>query len=218
MAITLDAASDIATATATTVSRSHTVGAGSNRCLVACIVTNGEDVTGVTWNSGTENFVLKRRYLGSDGTLRREIWSLANPTAGAFNIVATVGSATELACAGTSFFGVHQTTPFGTEAVANDTASFEAVSANVTAVGMAIDVLGTGAPATAITANGGQTQARTLEAGNFGMGVSIEAASGSVTMGWAWTTVSNNGLIVVPLAEAAAPPEPFVKVEIRAAP
>jgi hypothetical protein len=202
MAITFDTASVITSATATTVSRSHTVSAGSDRLLVACLVLNGEDCTGITWNT-TQNFVLKRRYTGSDGVLRREIWGLVNPDVGAFNIVASSVGGNTMALAGTSFFGVDQTTPFGTEAVANDQVTFEAVSATVTSVGMCIDCLGLGAAATTIAANGGQTEARNAEPVNLGMGVSIEAASGSVTMGWTWTTGSSNGLIVVPLAEAA---------------
>lgn len=132
--ITLDATSDAVDANVSSLSWSHTVGAGANRILAVTSSAYGgaglpqnPRVTGITFGGVALTKVLERYDTGV--SIATSIWRLVNPTAGAGTIVVSYTGACERVAAGAlSLAGVHQTTPVNASAssyfsIADDTLS-----------------------------------------------------------------------------------------------
>ncbi len=199
MGANLDATSDYVTATDTTCTRSHTC-SGSNRLLMAHVAVNGQDSATVKYNAVSMTLHTRFNISGR----RHEIWYLVAPDTGTNNIVVTTGSAAEIAIAGTSFTEVNQSSPIGTTSDNSNSSTFVSVSSTVTSTGIAIDFLLTDQNGSSQAADAGQTNARSFNGGNFDLGTSIETGAGSVTMGWTWTGVASNRILVAPINDAPA--------------
>jgi len=92
-----------------------TVASNSNRVLIVSAARYGAggDISGVTWNGGTEPFT---RAVFDDDPLsgRTEIWFLVNPTATTADIVTTWNATTGRRGAGVySYYNCDQTSPIG---------------------------------------------------------------------------------------------------------
>ena len=125
MAIAFDAASSATTTTAT-LEWTHTVGAGgADRFLFVGITWRANDTPAAqTLNTVTyggqslTRIGAANRVIGT-GNRVHEIWRLINPPTGANTLTATFSAAVQAAGGATSWTGVDQTTPLGTEAQAS---------------------------------------------------------------------------------------------------
>lgn len=190
--ITFDAASSGLAISATSVTFSHTVGAGSNVVLyVGCFSTtltptltatyNGVSMGTAKWSS-TETTVSSR----STGFL------LVAPASGAHNVVVSAsGTLDYLYCVSQSWSGVDQATPNRTPATFSEDGGNTTVSlsvSNAVSGDVIVDMLA--AYSGGVTANAAQTSRGENDAiggGDFCAGSSSKAATGATTMDWTVT-------------------------------
>jgi hypothetical protein len=225
MAITFDATSPGNTYnnSASSVTYSHTCGAGDNRILLVGTWTElaNSSVSGVTYGgtalSAAPSSPLDFRY----GSWRISLWYLVAPGAGANDVVATATASGKIYVVSASYTGVHQTTPFGTAGLA---ASADAVdnSATVT-VSSAVDELVVDLLFVPYGATTGRTVGanQTIRAacddnsttGNC-LDMSSEAGASDVTMSWSFTSNHEWGIFAVPL-KPSAPAASFIPSIMR---
>lgn len=184
-AITFDSASSSTAGNiaVTTVTWSHTVGAGVDRILVV----------GVSLHSLTTS-VSSVTYAGSSLTLigsfsRVSMWRLLAPPVGTANIVATLSPASRLVVGATSYFGVDQTTPTGAFVSGSGPDTVPPSITVTSAVGeLVVDTLVVPGPAGLPVVGAGQTQrwndTTGSTSGHVGGAGSSEPGAASVTMSW----------------------------------
>lgn len=187
MAITVDATSSGTASVGTTVTVSHTVGAGSNRLLVVMMGFN--DATPGFPSSVTFNSVAMTE-LGGVGSTNNPMvtdgWYLLNPDVGTYDIVVTKDSGVPFAVSAISLFGA--TTPGDNDAVTGDAATSSSLSLTATKAGMTIDCIVTSL--TAPTVNASQTAfgAAANFSGTMDYSSSYKLVSaGTPTMDWTFT-------------------------------
>lgn len=113
-------------ANTTSLSFSHTPGAGSNRLLMVAVAVGATGATGTppTITSATFNgnpLVLAASQIsgpgffngGNDDDVVAYLYYLVNPSPGAANVVINLTGSGSIAAGATTFTGVHQTTPLG---------------------------------------------------------------------------------------------------------
>jgi hypothetical protein len=155
--------------------------------------------TGVTYN-GVAMTQIGIEVEGAGNWFQTEIWGLANPTAGANNVVITwTHTGPDRAVIGiTSYWGVAS---IGTP-VTSELAEVTAVSVNLTTNpgDMCVDVCGLYATGTLLTPDAGQTE-RWDRATAWPNGAGSEKmATGTPTaMGWDWTTAALTCYVAIPL-------------------
>src|SRR5438128_7561958 len=113
-AIAVDSTSSTSGKNITTLTWSHTVGAGSSRILVVGVSNQNttRPVTGITYG-GTA--LTRVGFQNAPGTQNRmELWSLTAPSPGTANVVVTFSGLVEAVGGSVSFTGVNKTTPHGT--------------------------------------------------------------------------------------------------------
>lgn len=140
MAVTFDAvgpSSSGQTATGTSTSWSHTVGAGNAVLLVGVAVGIGADggiTTTATYN-GVSMTSLGKRHTNDQTAGYLEVFYLNAPASGTHSVVVTASTTVDLSCGSISFVGVDPTAPLGTPALtagstANPSATASAATGN----------------------------------------------------------------------------------------
>ena len=180
------------------------VGSGENRLLVVGVSyhewsANNPVVNSVTFG-GTNLTQLQKLVAGQTIV---EIWYLKAPANTTADVVVTMSAATYLIAGATSWFGVDQTTTFGTVATANGSSTSPSVAVTSAVDELVHDTLAVnGAPT--ITVGAGQTQRWNLASGTNKSGAgSTEAGAASVTMSWTLGTSATWSIMGVPLKPAA---------------
>jgi hypothetical protein len=178
-----------ATGTGSSVSWSHTVGAGSDRILVVGISKRKNDKTtnNITYG-GVGGFTQVGSQIGSGTDHGVEIWYKLAPAVGTANIVVTLSGNVNAAIGAISFIGVNQTTPTGTFAGAGGTDASPIVNVSSAGGELVLGVLSISGDHGGITAGGGQTvrwsgSTGTGDSNEYGAGDTAPGAS-SVTMSW----------------------------------
>ena len=176
----------------TSVTWSHTVGAGSNRLLVVLLSDNPTDaVSSVTYGGVALTQLPGAHVVGGTGA-EVDIWYLKNPASGAANFVATWAAQGYLNAGAVSFSGVDQTTPLDTPVTATGTGRSASATVATDANNIVIDNLclqESSADNPTATAGGSQTQ-RFNEvnlAGGPRSASSTQPGAASVAMQWAFT-------------------------------
>ncbi len=185
-AITFDSASNTAGNAVSSLTWSHTVGAGNDRILIVGVSIRGNGtVTSVTY--GAQTFT-SAGTVANGGTNSAEIWTLVAPATGTANIVVTLSASKDFVAGASSFSNVDPTTPYG--AFFSTTGNTSPISLAVTsAVGeVVIDTVMTNGDVGTLTAAAGQTERwNNLTGANpsnaRGAG-STKAGAASVTMTW----------------------------------
>ncbi len=170
------------TTSATSLTWSHTVSAGSNRVLVVELAIDG---LGAPASSVTYGGVALTQIGRGTGNHAVELWALINPTVGTANVVASFSGSTAAAGGASTFNGVAQTigTAFGTFVSATGTGTTASVTASSAAGEQVIDVLyWRNSPATSATPGAGQTANWSQTNTTMGGGSSLEAGATSVVM------------------------------------
>ena len=142
--IAVDTTSSAATASggASSLTFSHTVNSGSDSILIVEVADShggaGDPVASVTY--GGQSLTL----LGSATLPNAEsadIWYLLAPTVGTANVVVTLTGSCHFVAGATDYFGVNQTTPFGTLVTATGNSSTPSVTVASAAGQLVIDSL-----------------------------------------------------------------------------
>jgi len=162
----------------------HTVGAGSDRYLKVGVAIN--QIGPATVSSITYAGVAMTRLGGSvlSGVIRVEYWYLLNPPTGTNDVVVTLSdSPMNLACVASSYFGVNQTTPHGTESTATGVGTGPSVSVQSASGELVVDVMAC-ADTGHVSVGSGQTLRGVADNGTTEAvcAVSDEAGATSVTM------------------------------------
>ncbi len=150
------------------ITLSFTTGSGSNRLLMVQAETNASrSFSGITYNGVSMTQVATENSLTNDDGVGAhvELWYLVNPASGTHNIVATMVGSGAGSLAAASFTNVNQTTPLGTAATGNGTASGtqqSSLSVATSAGQLVIDGIGTDVPSSGVGVDSppasGQTQ------------------------------------------------------------
>lgn len=179
----------------------------TNPCVIAVVTYRNnasQTITGVTHDGNAMTQIGST--VSSGGGSVGMFYRVGTTTTG--NVVATLSANTlGIHCMALVFSGVNQAGPIGTAATSNaggtDVELTSTAAVSSAADGMCVDGLFCRAAATAITANGGQTeQEAESTAGSIFGRASYEAGAASVTMGWTWTGATRYGHIVAPLVAA----------------
>jgi hypothetical protein len=185
MGNTFDTATGNKVTSATTNTWSHTVAVQSNRVLLVS-VDAGQAVTGVAYNAVAMTSLGVVNYNSANEHL--SLWYLLAPATGANNVVATVGSATFIIGVSSSYYGVAQTSTFGTFASNSGTTGAASTNTVVTtsSTQLVIDAVNNGAASTD-TATASQT--KRFQPATSGAALGDIAASGSnMTLTWSFTS------------------------------
>jgi len=183
----------------------HTVGAGSDRYLKVGVAIN--QLGPATVSSITYAGVPMTR-LGDSvqrGFIRVEYWYLLNPPTGTNDVVVTLSdSPMNLACAASSYFGVNQTTPHGTESTATGVGTGPSVSVQSASGELVVDVMAC-ADTGHVSVGSGQTLRGVADNGTTEAvcAVSDEAGATSVTMSHTIGAANDWAIIGVSLRPAA---------------
>ncbi|HSD36510.1 MAG TPA: putative Ig domain-containing protein [Rhodocyclaceae bacterium] len=215
LAVTVGNSSSAKTDTAgsPSLSWSHTVAAGDDGILIVTVASRDNAPSdGVTYNGQAMSLL---RSVVSGGAVTAEVWYLLNPSVGTANIVVShSGSNHEFVAGATNFYGVRQTSTFGT--VATETASDSNMAVSSSAGDMVIDVFATRQQSSIPAVGAGQT---TLWSQSVASGSadptgasSYEIASGSSTaMTWSRVNASAE-YAAIGVALKAAPVAPVISV------
>ena len=196
--IAFDAASSATLSGPGTLSWSHTVAAGSDRCLVIGYSDYGwiTNATNVTYNAVAATSVSTAT--NGNGPVA-SLWRLVAPDTGANTVSMDVTSQVTSSGGAVSYTGVDQTTPFGTAATATGASTTPSVVVSSASGELVVDALSSGGNTP--TAGAGQTSRIALA--NF-FGMSEEAGAASVTMSWTTDTSNEWAIVGAPLKAAAA--------------
>jgi hypothetical protein len=194
---------------AATVTQSHTVGTTQgNRILVVGVSFRSaaaQSVSTITYGGQS----LTRLSFTNTGTYHRaELWYLVNPPTGANNVVVTFSASVAYIVGISSYYNVHQTTPFGTAATATGNSTSASVAVTSAVGDLVVDVVEKNKDNEAITAGANQTQRwnrvnSTSGLDNIGAG-SSEAGAATVTMSWSWSTARVWAIVAAPLKPASS--------------
>ncbi len=130
------------------ITLSFTTGSGGNRLLMVQAETNASrSFSGITYNGVAMTQIATKNSLTNDDAIGAhvELWYLVNPASGTHNIVATMVGSGAGSLAAASFTNVNQSTPLGTAATANGTATgtqLSSVSVSTTAGQLVMDAIG----------------------------------------------------------------------------
>lgn len=169
-----------------TLTFSLTVGGRENRLLLVSVASrSGVAVSTITY-AGLTLTQLRSDQPGAD--IRSEIWYYKDPPAGTANVVVTMASSATFAADAAAFYGVHQTSTFGTHTSATGTGTAASVTATTVVNEMVMDFVAIQGVAGTIDRDLSQ---RTLgsNGATVSMGKSIKPAI-SISTVMAWTITS----------------------------
>jgi len=184
MAITVDAETQNS-ATGTSVSVSHTVGAGSNTILyaLACSSANASGViTGVNYGAAGMTLVSS-----ADGG-RIAVYRLLSPSAGSASLAASLDTSNDVVLFGVSLFGVDQVTPDSGATFAYDSSGVTITSATGSLV---LDIAGDASGRTSWTVTGAQTVSSSLTISTFSAAYGRAPGAASTAMTWSGSPGAN---------------------------
>lgn len=217
MAITFDAVSTSAIFDdiVSSLTWSHTVGAGDNRALVVGVRTRTNnldpstdgDVLSVTYNGLSLALGGKTQFLSAaGGYMTAEAWVLAPPPVGTANVVVTmVGVPRRGSAVGLSFFGVRQSTPIEAsgsttgDAVTTFSATVTTLTANAMTASFAYSA------AAIATLNAGPTQRDNVDVGGDVSVSATQAVASPASTSATWDTgidAQSYAALAVSIAEA----------------
>jgi hypothetical protein len=215
-AITFDSSSSVVsgTTTATTVSWSHTVGAGSNRILivgVSIVDTSENSVSSINYGGSALTRIGTRNRNAGGYYYYTEMWYLLSPANGTNTITVNISNSASIAAGAASFAGVNLSSPLGTFVSANANNSAPTVNATTVAGDMVIDTLTTIGNSTITTVGANQTIRWNPAPGGGagwarGSGSTELATGGTTTMSWSGSSSSNWTIGAVPIHAALPAP------------
>lgn len=207
-AIAHDVTSTFSANSASSISGTHTPTSVTNGFVKIC----------VSWQSGTLGTLDTVTYGGNAATLvdgqtetsstdkRIEMWRYVGPVGGGSTVTATLnGTKNDIRMSVTTYTGVHQGAPLGTQVKSNTFSSTPSTVVSSAAGELVVDCGLTGASAGTITVGAGQTQRANFgDATNHQHLGSEETGAASVTMSWSGGAAFLSALVGVPLKPAAA--------------
>ncbi|MBS0495873.1 MAG: tandem-95 repeat protein, partial [Proteobacteria bacterium] len=184
-----------ASAGASSLTWSHTVASGSEGMLMVNVAVKGTSGATTVTYGGVSLTRLGTITNGSGVKQTSELWYLKAPTAGTANVVVTLPASNQAVAAGsTNFFGVDQTTPFGTYVSATGTGGTPTVTVASALGDIVIDAAGQHARSS-VTPGTGQTQLWEQRSGTSASDISgassTKPGAASVTMSWTSTGTGN---------------------------
>lgn len=201
-------------ATATQCTFSINAGAGPNRLLLVGVSLENKaiSVTGVTYGTDVLSFVATDSNVGSvaGNTAKVEFWRKIAPINGPQTVAVSLNGASKVACGGSAWTNVDQTTPLGAATASHADTGAPAITApGVLITDVLHDVVSVAGPVVAAT-TGGQTslwnvQVNIATNNMTGMGSSIASSSGSVPMSWS-AVPSTNAFAMLAVAIRRVPP------------
>jgi hypothetical protein len=200
---TFDASSLGTGANATSISWSHTVGAGSNPVLVVGVLINSNAVTAssVTYNAVN----LTKLSNAINGSAEVELWYLVNPASGTHTIQVTVSSAAPFNAGAASYTGASQATnPFGTANSATGTSTAPSVTVSSTDATMTVCSIGGDQGGGTFTAGTGVTARWTDTTFANGAQGDQGGVSSSTTASWTLSVSDSWVLLAAPLKSPSA--------------
>ena len=212
-AITFDAIGTAATNSATSLSWSHTIGAGSDRVLIVFLVGNivDEGFIGATYNDVILVPVrITNRHIPS-GSPAVWLWVLMNPPIGTFTVSVSPFQATRpIIGISASFSGVSQTAQYGANGGTIGSGTSATATVATTAGEVVVATAVNGIPAQTLTVGGGQTEISNLTTPNAFIRASATystAESNTWTLGASgpWATA---GVSLKPTGASGTPPIP----------
>lgn len=190
--ITFDSAATQTAAAATSISWSHTVGAGSHPVLLVAIYASNAATWTCTYNGVSMTQIGSKADSASGEKIT--LFILVTPPAGTFTVTATIGSGnSDIAGGSISFFGVNQTGGVGnswrTPSQVNDGGSTSTTISNNVSNALSGDMVVDFAEelSNTMTVGGGQTQGFYIHrplGNSLDIGCSYEPATGPTTMTW----------------------------------
>jgi hypothetical protein len=180
---------------------------GADRFSLIGIYANGDETISAISRGGQNPTLIRRYNLGSGSSNTLWLYGLVAPNTGVQTISVTKSASSLWAIAESVYTGVDQATPYGTEAVAENSSATPITVDVSAAVGqMVVDV--TIAASNTVTVGAGQTERLNFDGGGdlgyrrFCM--SEEDGAATVTMSWAPSGPSGrSGIIAVPLNAAS---------------
>jgi hypothetical protein len=215
--------SGASSAGASSLSWSHTVGAGLSNTILEVMPQEssgtGISVSTVVWDDGGANTPLTRKGRTQDaGTGWAENWFLLSPASGTKTIKVTNTGSCACTAGSASYSDVDQVTPFNAASPQTATGSGGTASLNVTSASgeLVIDSINdntTVGPDTLVP-NGSQTQIHSITvSNNTSGGSSDKPGAPSVTMSWTGLNGSPPwALVGVSLRPASPPPRRLARI------
>ncbi|MGH7701794.1 MAG: hypothetical protein ACREMO_01780, partial [Gemmatimonadales bacterium] len=194
---------------------------GSNRILIVGVAirqnTGGEFVDSITYNGVNLTFVDGISYV-TNTSIRGEMWQLVAPATGPHNIIVTInpngGSGAQAIAGGAqSFTGVHQTTPLGTPATAQNENTTSTVVVSSAAGEVVVDIVAQKQNSSGGTMSADAPQVErwnqittkgTISANARSGGSTKVPGAASVTMSWTVTSIVRWAIVGVSLKPANA--------------
>lgn len=180
---TFDFASSAGSASASTVTVSHTIGAGGTNRYLACAVSTQSttrSATSVVFN-GTESLTKLAELNNADDTNRQshvEYWYRLAPSVITADVVVTLNASTAVSVGCVSYSDVDQSTPHGTPVTAKGDGATISVSVASASGELVLDAASVRVGTTNITTGGGQTSLVNIRSadgiGNTTLGMSSE--------------------------------------------
>ena len=204
--IEFDATSNSSTTTATSLTFSHTTGTGGNTIIVVVVAWRdaARTVSSVTYNALALTALTQRDNTVDDHV---QIFYRVAPTTGANNVVVTMDSSTNDIIAGaTTFNGVNQSSPVGTETSAAANGTDATVAVTTTAGDVVVGGVATDGTGSALTPGSGTTERwETTGGGVRAVGGDEEATGTSTTFNWTIAAAGDYVIAAVPIQPVNAP-------------
>lgn len=185
MAITFDAATGNKVTSATSNTWSHTVASGKSNQILVVSVDAGASITGVTYGGQSLTSLGSVTYNGATETL--SMWYLLAPPTGANNIIATASGTTFIIGTSASYYGVAQSSIFGTLATNSGTGTASSNTVTTTSAQQMVIDLVNNAAASTDTAGASQTL-RFQPATSGAATADIVATGSSMSLSWTFST------------------------------
>lgn len=169
------------------VTGNRTLGTGSNRLLVACVISNDDDdISSVTFDAGGANETAMTQFNHSNAMGTAAIFYKAGAPSGATGTFTVIQQSQEWAghIVVTEWTGVDQTTPLENWNYATAESATPSVAITSETGAVVIDVLITGSAAATVHESQTQIYNQDSTTGTVLCGVSKEAGAASVTMSW----------------------------------
>lgn len=201
--VTVDATSSTSiVSSATSITLSHTTGSGSDRLMLVGISTRDKTVSGTPTYGGTNLTLVGSQT--SNNNAKTYIYRLIAPATGTANVVINFsGDLTKGAVVGVmTFTGVHQTTPLGTYASAQQKSATASVSVSSAASELVFNVMSVKTSGASV--GSGQTQRWYVNTTNECTGGgSTKTGAATTSMSWSLSASNDWSMSAVPIKPLA---------------
>jgi len=206
MPIAFDSGSSGKTSGASTLTISHTVGAGADRLLlVAAACINGTDfLASATVTYGGVSLGAPKYAVTATANNIVRVWWMVAPATGTANVVITTAAGASVKAFVTSWAGVDQTTPISAAVSSGTGYALSPLTHSIAAAsGVAVDFLCNRAASKTMTVGAGQTQIGTALAGFASTSVASYKA-GATSMSWTHPDNGNANITYIAMALASS--------------